>query len=200
MNNILIKYFEVISFILWIFAWLSVNWITYNLNLNIWISLLFLILSIVAFIYWFRQKNKITSFEYNIEDWEWQKELIYDKEVWICKNNPMFQIKKWSDYEEFSETWTQVYPNSKWSSRYSVELLSNWVIIKTFNWVFCDWWNINVPMPRMQNLDESNFTNPKIIYYWKRDSIEFKLARIIGRFYIYKNIEWVAKFSNIEIR
>lgn len=195
MNNILIKYFEIIWFILWIIIWLSVNWITDFYKVNIYFSVPILIITIIWFIYWLITKNKIISFDYNIEKWKWKKELIYNNEIWICENNPMFQIKKWDNYWDFSESWTQVYPDKNWSWKYSIELLINWVIIKTLYWIYCDWHKISVPLPKIENINDS-----EIVYFWNKNSIEFKVAKIIWEFHIYKNIEWVANISKIEIR
>jgi len=39
-----------------------------------------------------------------------------------------------------------------------------------------------------------------VAFYWRKDSIEFKLTELIGNFYIYNDIYGIAKMSQIEIR
>ena len=113
----------------------------------------------------------------------------------------MFQIKKWDDSSDFTETRTQVYPDSDGSHKYTVELLSNGIITKTLTWISCDWGRIHVPLPKQEIIEKSEkFGDIEIKYYWDSSSIEFKIGKIIGEFYAYKNIEWVARASNIEIR
>jgi hypothetical protein len=201
MNNFLIKYFEIAGFILWWIVWLSINRITDFVKINIWFSIIVFIICIILFIYWFITKNKLISFEYNLEKWKRRKENIYDKEVRICENNPIFQIKKWDDYWEFTEPRTQVYPDNNWSGKYTVELITNGVITKTLFWVYCDWWRISVPIPKQEVLQKSEKMHDiEVKYYWNKNSIEFKVGKIIWEFYIYKNIEWIARVSKIEIR
>lgn len=163
--------------------------------------MILLFICIGFFIYGFITKNKLISLKYNLKNWKRKKEHIYDKEVRICENNPSFQIKKWDDYWDFTETRTQVYPDSNWSGKYTVEIINNWVIIKTLFRVYCDWGRISVPLPKQDIIQKSEkFDDIEVKYYWEKDSLEFQVGSIIGEFYIYKNLEWIAKRSKIEIK
>lgn len=53
---------------------------------------------------------------------------------------------------------------------------------------------IFVPLP------EQETENNKIKYYWKKHSLQFKVGRVIGHYYIYDSLEGVARQSKIEIR
>jgi hypothetical protein len=49
-------------------------------------------------------------------------------------------------------------------------------------------------LPKIESKDNED------IYYWERNSLDFKIGKIIGNFYIHNNIEGVAKIVKIEIR
>lgn len=201
MNNFLIKYFEIVGFVLWWITWLSINRISNIIDWNIRISVVILIVCWGLFVYWFITKNKLLSFKYNVEKGAWKKEIIYDKEVWICENNPMFQIKKGNDCFDFTEMRTQAYPDAYWSYKYTVELITNGIIIKTLTWVSCDWWRVHVPIPKQEVIQKSDSIDDiEVKYYWDKDSIEFKIGKIIGDFYAYNDMEGIARVSEIEIR
>lgn len=105
----------------------------------------------------------------------------------------MYQIEECNDNSEFTESWTQVYPDKFGSGRNSVNLNIFGVPIKQLYFIHCDGGRISVPMPRLRPEKE------EVKYYWLRNSIEYKVAKIIGSFYIYDNIEGVAAMSKIEV-
>ena len=201
MNNILLRYFEIIGFVLWWIAWLSINRITEIFTINVRWAILVLIICLWLFIYWAITKNKLLNFDYNVSHWKWRKELIYNKTVRICENNPHYQIWIWDDDRPFSEPWTNVYPDNQWNSKCSIELVNNWIIFKTIPRVFCDWQRIWVPLPQQEVIkNKDNIDNDERIYFRNKNSLEYKLGKLIGEFYIHKNMEGISQMSWIEIR
>ena len=133
------------------------------------------------------------GFEKLVESAQWTKELINNQDVWVCSTNALFQIVLEGDSEEFSEPWTQVYPDKLGSGKYTASLKINGTIIKQILIVWCDGGRIRVPLPRVKTSGDDR------IFYWSSDSLEFKLGKLIGNFYSYGTIEGVAAMSNIEI-
>jgi hypothetical protein len=137
--------------------------------------------------------DNIEKFEYLLESAHWDKEFIDEKEVWICKKNPLYQVEECDDHSDFTEQWTQVYPDKFGSGKFSVNLKIWGVTVKQLTFVFCDGGRISVPVPRMK------VVNDQLLYYWVENSIEFKLGQKIGNFYIYGDLQGIAAMSKIEI-
>jgi len=140
--------------------------------------------------------HNLITFEEYIEEHDWNKEIIDHKEVWICAHDNAFQIEIGERLDNFSEKWTKVYPDTygTWSQR--VYLSINGTRIKQLTFVAADGGRIFVPLPKT----EVNRQNSEINYIWDRNSLEFKVGRIIGEYYIYNSLEGVAERSKIEIK
>jgi len=138
--------------------------------------------------------NNIKTFEKHVEESSWSKEFIGDKRVWICDDDNAFQIEADDNSEDFTEKWTTVFPDRNGSGKREVYLSINGTRIKSYIFVWADGGRIFVPLPEL----ESN--NDEVTYYWERNSLDFKIGKIIGNFYIHKTIEGVAKIAKIEIR
>ena len=139
-------------------------------------------------------KNNIRCFEKLLDKEKWQKEWVGNDEIWVCENNNTFQICLSDKYRDFRKDWTDVYPN-KSATFQPVQLKINNTVIKEISFIYCDETRIFVPLPKRIMEDNSRSYN----YEWRRNSLAFKLAKIIGKYHIYKNIEGVAKISNIKI-
>lgn len=156
-----------------------------------------------------KEKSKLELFEQYIEKEVWYNEDIDHEKRWICKKDELYQIHEKQDYEDFSEPWTQVYPDALWSWKHSVHLVYNNNIIKTFTFIYCDGWRISVALPKMESDEKNNIWEGKdklgwgyknISFYWIKDSFDYKLTKLIWSFYIYDWIEWIAKSSKIKIK
>ena len=124
----------------------------------------------------------------------WRKEFIDNKEVWFYNENNFYQIEVGESVRDFSESWTKVYPDKEGSWVKYVYLKAGNLSIKQFLFVSCDGGRILVPSPNRE------IVGGKINYWFDKNSLEYKIGKIIGDFYIYDNIEGVAKMSNIEIK
>ena len=159
-----------------------------------------------------KTKTQLEQFdEYMQSKDNWSREFFDsdDKELWICRKDELYQIHILNDHEDFSEPWTQVYPDSGGSGSYHVNLVYNNNLIKQFKFIYCDGGRIRVVMPETELDPEKNYWEGKDIYggsykdvnyYWKKDSMEFMLMNVIGNFYIYKDSTGIASRSKIDIR
>jgi hypothetical protein len=129
----------------------------------------------------------------------WEKIIDNSVTSWICREDVLYQIVV--DYDEdgqkYDESWlywfTRPYtPNS----RYTVRLKIAGVTIEIFYFISADGLHYFVPQPK------SDYTEPdKPKFYWSKSSIIFKIALIIGKFFmIYPNIYAFAEKAGIEIR
>jgi hypothetical protein len=154
-----------------------------------------------------KQKSQLETFEDYIVSKSWTKQEIDGLTVWICEEDNLYQIYERSSYGEFSEPWTQVYPDKNGSGKYDVDLVYSGTIIKRFTFVYCDGGRINVAIPELYIAPEHQMPNIEFDdpndyreYFWKKNSIEYKLMELIGSFYIYETPQGVARHSKIQIK
>ena len=134
----------------------------------------------------------LKEFERLLMSSKWRKETINHKEIWVNENDNTFQIEMGDHGEEFREHWHEMYPDPV-GQRYPVYLTINNSRIKELLFISCDGGRILVPIP------DRHFEEDKRAFRWVRDSLSFKVCSIIGHYYIYKNIEGIARVSKIKI-
>jgi len=137
--------------------------------------------------------RNLNTFEKLIEIERWKKEFIDNREIWVCEIDNTYQVEVGEKGRDFTEAWTQVYPDKFGSSFYPVYLKINGVTIKQLSFVTCDGGRIFVPLP------ESKFKDKTQTFHWQIQSIAFKVGKIIGSFYIYNSLEGIAEASKILI-
>lgn len=140
-----------------------------------------------------KEVNTLKYFEVLLEESEWKKEVIGNKEVWVSQENNTFQIQQGDYINSFTEPWTTMYPDIN-AGRYSVYLKIGDSVIKELKFISLDGGRIFVPMTKRDFIDN------KIIYFWDMTSLDAKVCKIIGSYYIYKNLYGVARQSKVEIR
>ena len=123
---------------------------------------------------------------------DWEEQEINHQPVWTSESRPTFQIRMEHDDREFAEPWSRGHPDSN-TMKFTVNLLINGTIVKTLMFVSLDGGRIVVPLP--QRL----FSDEEPIYFWDPESMDFKVGKIIGAYYIYKDIEGVAKRCKVPI-
>ena len=139
-----------------------------------------------------KDTNTLKYFEILIERSKWKKEFIGQDEAWVAEENNTFQIQSGDPGREFHEEWTKMYPDQG-TIRYPVYLKINNTIIKELIFISLDGGRIYVPMPDRKS------ENDKISFFWNINSLEMKVCKIIGHYYIYKDIYGVARRSRIDI-
>ena len=138
----------------------------------------------------YKDRNNLKHFEDLVEKAQWKKEFIDHKEIWVCEKDNTFQIEIGECGGDFQESWVEVYPDRN-GQRYPVYLKINNTTIKELAFIACDGGRIFVPMP------ERRLENEHIVFSWRLNSLPLKVCKIIGHYYIHKNIEGIAQMSNI---
>jgi hypothetical protein len=136
--------------------------------------------------------GNLAAFEEMLESHTWSKEVINHKELWICYSDSAYQIEIGEESGPLREAWTICYPDPS-AFMCAVYLKINGSPIKEVTFVTLDGGRILVPLAEIK-VEENERK-----YFWTRDSLVFKVGKVIGRYYIHPSIEAIARISNIVI-
>lgn len=140
-----------------------------------------------------RPRNTLSDFEHLLEAGKWTKRLIDERTIWVCDDDNTFQIERGQRTREFGERWTTLYPDPS-SFATPVYLRIGPVVIKQLTFVSMDGHRIFVPIPQLRPVG-----GDQVEYFWNRNSLELKVCGIIGEYYIYENVDGVARRSGVAI-
>lgn len=150
-------------------------------------------------------KSQFELFKKYIKDQNnWSKEFINNNEIWIYSKDNLYQICRVDGRENFSEPWTQVWPDSRGSGKYSVDLRYNGTPIKQYTVIYFDGGREDIILPKVEIDNNKNYWEGKDVYggsyknvnyYIEKNSVEYDLSSLIG-----SDVERVSRRSHIEIR
>jgi hypothetical protein len=138
------------------------------------------------------RQDTLIHFEGLVANGTWHKENINHQEVWVCQQKASFKIVPVRTNKPFEEPWTEDFPDP-YTAWCDVELRINDSIVKVLTFVSVDGGRLLVPITKII------IVNEKPLYFWDKDSLEYKVSVLIGEFYIYKTIEGVAERMRVEI-
>jgi hypothetical protein len=141
-----------------------------------------------------RSKNTLRDFEQMLENSTWSKTVIDHTEVWLADTDNTFQIERGERSKDFSERWTTVYPDPNSSAHPVFFLRVAGSVVKEITFISMDGGRIFVPMPDIRPLGPGT-----VDYFWNLQSLELKVCRVIGDYYIYETLEGVACTSRITL-
>jgi hypothetical protein len=122
----------------------------------------------------------------------WSLHSIGGRDTWICNERGVFAILRNDDYEDFEEEWTTKPPDKR-ASRSTVDLRINGATVRSLDFISLDGGRYFLPMPRKKG------RKGEPLYFWERESLEFKVGRIVGSYYRFESIEGAADFLGVEI-
>lgn len=137
--------------------------------------------------------SSFINFERMLRTSKWRMEHIDHNEVWICQANNTFQIVPGKENRPFKEIWTTKFPDQN-TSMFHINLTINGIIVKSLPFISGDGGRYTLPLPE---LAVDNSKTPT--FYWSPNSVEVKVAEIIGNFYRYSSLKEVASFAGVEI-
>lgn len=140
-----------------------------------------------------KPRNTLQDFERYIDESNWRKTYIDDKEVWVCEDDNTFQIHEGDRTRDFSERWTAVHPDLGVSTCPVYLRIGN-TTIKELHFVVGDGARIFVPMTERRPSSDGEFE-----FFWNVNSLEVRVCRIVGSYYIYESLEGVAERSKVAI-
>ena len=140
-----------------------------------------------------KPRNTLSDFEHVLESSKWTKSLIDQHTIWICDDDNTFQIEESQERRDFREPWTTIYPDRS-SSASPVYLRIGPVVVKELTFISMDGHRIFVPMAELRPVGDD-----EVEYFWNRNSLQVKVCKIIGEYYIYENLDGVARRSRVAI-
>lgn len=124
----------------------------------------------------------------------WQHQFIKNKEIWVSGVDYSFQMELGESREStFKEPWTLRFPNNEDNRTCPVYLKVNDVVVKELTFVSCDEGRYILPLPTIVLRGETR------IFRYVRSSLEYKVAKIIGKFYTEPDLDGAAKYCRIEV-
>lgn len=138
------------------------------------------------------KKDTLEYFQAMLVQGKWRKEYLDERETWICEENANLRMVLQEASEPFVESWTRSFPDGR-GMRCEVELKTNGSTIKSLTFIHLDGHRILVPMPRIIPGKQDP------IYFWEKDSLEYKVVQVIGDYYIHESIEGVANIAGVSV-
>ena len=99
-----------------------------------------------------------------------------DKKTYIYKPNSLFKIEIPDEQIRIEEKWVKKFPDKE--SNYIVNVylkIGDQVVYDPVPFMFLDGFRIFLPWPKTGYTDDTNFYR-----YWSKESLEHKIAKIIG--------------------
>lgn len=134
----------------------------------------------------------LTKFERRLSSGKWQKEHFGHDEYWICDSDRTYQMKIGDDDRAFKEPWTSFFPDP-YTSMFHIHLQVSGVTIKSLPFISADGGRYTLPLPKQKIVGNDRF------FSWSPNSIDYKIAEVIGQFYRESSLKDVAKLLKIEI-
>lgn len=119
-------------------------------------------------------KKDLKTFIRLLDSNDWKKVSYHSPEKWIFNQDNSFVIEESDTIEKFTELWTQCFPNKYGSFRKEIYLkISSELIEMPLIFISLDGGRYFVPMPKLDRAFNET-------YYWDRESVEYKVYKIIG--------------------
>lgn len=144
--------------------------------------------SSARFVLWsFRKifgKKNLIVFEKSLEISKWKKVSPKPDEKWIFEDDNSFTIEISQDSRDFSQEWTNKFPDKNASATEVSLKINGELINQTLLFVSVDGGRNLVPCPKFSEVYNESY------FYWDRNSLDFKVFERIGYLDpLYNNIE-----------
>jgi|GEM_PF-2687485 len=135
------------------------------------------------------------------EDWEMR--MIGDSEVYFYTEDNNYKVVQGDtslrNWEPRIETWMNNFPDA-YVSEWNVYIKHGENVIAEYKFLSCDGARYFIPIPKKRCAEPGEgHTCNRFEYFWHRNSIEYKVGGVIGRFYNCESLEEVARFCRIII-
>lgn len=147
--------------------------------------------------YWISTKDE---FDFYITHWVWEAKVFNHVSTWICKDTDEYQLVEWNIVRNnFREDWTRIFPDNENNTSYQLFLKRNGIIVREFTWVSCDGGRVWMPIPEMKNLWDTNSWDFKIEYFFKKNSLKFRMLQKIWEHWSETSFERLFERAKIKI-
>lgn len=116
----------------------------------------------------------LRTFKRLLDSSDWRK-VNHSPEKWIFNKDNSFVIEESVNVKNFTEKWTQKFPDKFGSYQKKVYLkISSELIENPLIFISVDGGKYFVPLPKINEAYDETY------YYWDKKSIEYKVFKIIG--------------------
>jgi len=137
-------------------------------------------------------KDTIEEFEKLLVQTEWEKNFEGLEPVFVCKSKPTFQFDMPGERDDFYEDWMKAFPDKK-GKAFDLNLKIQGTTVKTLRFISGDGGRYTLPLPEVYIIEG------KQAFVWRKNSLGYKVASVIGNFYRKSTLEEVGKFAGIEV-
>ncbi|MFT6288374.1 MAG: hypothetical protein ACJA09_003134 [Alcanivorax sp.] len=123
---------------------------------------------------------------------EWEKNFVGQDPVFVCKSKPTFQFDMLGEREEFYEDWMKVFPDRN-GRAFDLNLKIRGTTVKTLRFISGDGGRYTLPLPEVYLVDS------KQAFVWRKNSLGYKVASVIGNFYRCDSLEEVGRFVGVDV-
>ncbi len=137
-------------------------------------------------------QDTLEEFEKLLVEAQWEKNFEGYEPVYVCKSKPTFQFDMRGDRDDFYEDWMKVFPN-KSGKAFDLHLKIGGTVVKSLRFISGDGGNYTLPLP------EVYLVEGKQAFVWRKNSLGYKIATVIGNFYRSSSLEEVGEFVGIDV-
>lgn len=137
-------------------------------------------------------KDTLEEYEKLLVQSEWEKNFEGQEPVFVCKLKPTFQFDMSGEREEFYEDWMKVFPDEK-GTVFNLNLKIQGTTVKTLRFISGDGGRYTLPLP------EVYLFQGKQAFVWRKNSLDYKVASVIGNYYRQNTLEEVGHFVGIDV-
>jgi hypothetical protein len=138
-------------------------------------------------------KRDVETFTRFLSSNNWEK-VNFNPEKWIFRDDNSFVIEEGVDRTDFHEEWIDSFPDKTAKSKEVYLKINGELVNKPLRFVSADGGRYFVPMPSIGEAHGERY------YYWDKDSLEYKVCKIIGEYYREKNLDEVGNFCGVLIK
>ena len=137
-------------------------------------------------------RETLENFEKLLDTEEWEKEYHDNEPVYVCRTSPTFQFGISDENEDFYEDWMSVFPDRN-GYAYDINLEIRGTTIKSLRFVSTDGGRYTLPLPEVFLVNENQE------FVWRKNSLGYKVAMVIGNFYRCETLEEVGQFVRVDV-
>lgn len=137
-------------------------------------------------------QDTLEEFERLLVQGEWEQNYEGQEPVYVCKSKPTFQFDMPGEREEFYEDWMRVFPDRQGKS-FDLNLKIQGTTVKTLRFVSGDGGRYTLPLPEVYIFEGNQ------AFVWRKNSLGYKVASVIGNFYRSSSLEEVGQFVGIDV-
>jgi len=137
-------------------------------------------------------QETLEEFERLLEQSEWEVDHQGMEPVYVCRAKPTFQFDMKGEGDDFYEDWMKVFPDKN-GKVFDLNLKINGITVKTIRFISADGGKYTLPLPEVYLVDDEQ------AFVWRKNTLGYKVAAVIGNFYRCGSLEEVGRFTGVDV-